>query len=205
MTNKTFLYGASGHCKVIIDILYQNSLEVSEIFDDNDSIKSVLGVKVSSPKELHSSNGSFIIAIGNNKTRKKIVKSINLKSYCQAIHPKTTIDSSVLVGEGTVIMAGVIVNSGAEIGNHCIVNTSSSIDHDCKIGDYVHISPNATLCGNVNIGECSHIGAGSVIIQGVTIGENVIVGAGSVVISDISDNTTIVGNPARIIKTNNNE
>jgi len=56
------------------------------------------------------------------------------------------------------------------------------------------------LCGNVKVGTRSFIGANSVIKQGVTIGDDVIVGAGSVVISDIQNRTTVVGNPARILK-----
>jgi acetyltransferase-like isoleucine patch superfamily enzyme len=44
------------------------------------------------------------------------------------------------------------------------------------------------------------IGAGAIIIQGITIGENSIIGAGSVVIKNIPENSTYVGNPAKLIK-----
>ena len=40
--------------------------------------------------------------------------------------------------KGTVVMDGVIINSGTKIGYFSIVNTKASIDHDCKIGN-IHI------------------------------------------------------------------
>lgn len=51
------------------------------------------------------------------------------------------------------------------------------------------------------IGDNVSIGANVVIIGDVIIGNNVTIGAGSVVIKDVPNNTIVVGNPARIIKT----
>lgn len=45
------------------------------------------------------------------------------------------------------------------------------------------------------------IGCNSIIMGGVRIGNNVVIGAGSVVTKDIPDNSVVVGNPAKIIKT----
>ena len=67
------------------------------------------------------------------------------------------------------------------------------------IGDFSHIAPGAVLCGNVKVGRKSFIGAGAVIRQGIIIGDNVMVGAGAVVIRDVPDNTTVVGNPQRVL------
>lgn len=191
------LYGASGHAKVIIDILKKSGQKISKIFDDNKNIKDVLGTKVSHPSEIENDD-IFIISIGNNKTRKLVSEKINTQ-FIKAIHPSSVIDPSTEIEVGTVVMAGTVINSSTKIGKHCIVNTSSSIDHDCVLEDYVHISPNATLCGNVSIGEGTHIGASATIIPGIKIGKWVTIGAGTVVISDIPDNVTVVGNPGRII------
>lgn len=37
---------------------------------------------------------------------------------------------------------------------------------------------------------------------GVKIGDNVNIGANSVVVKDVPSNTTVIGNPARIVKLN---
>lgn len=197
-----YLYGASGHAKVIIEILEKNNIQVKGIFDDNESLDSLFEYNVYAyPGSFNPLQEEMIISIGNNSIRKKIAaqKDVN---YGTAIHPFTSISSRSQIGTGTVIMAGVVINSEATIGKHCIVNTNASIDHECLIEDFVHISPNTALCGNVKVGEGTHIGAGTVVIPGVTIGKWCNIGAGSVVIRDVPDNTTSVGNPARIIKTN---
>lgn len=55
--------------------------------------------------------------------------------------------------------------------------------------------------GIPTIGDNVSLGANVVIIGDVRIGNNVIIGAGSVVVKDIPDNSVVVGNPARVIKT----
>lgn len=194
------LYGASGHAKVIIDILEAMGIEVSELFDDNNSLEKLQNIKVSIPRE---TTEKLIISIGNNRIRKKIVES-NSYTYGVAIHPTSVLSPYAHVGEGTVVMQGAIIQSDVVVGKHCIVNTGATIDHECQIEDYVHVSPNATLCGNVKVGEESWIGAGSVIIPGIKIGKNSVVGAGSVVIRDIPDNCIAAGNPCKIIKQKDN-
>lgn len=197
-----FLYGASGHAKVIIEILEKMGQPIQGIFDDNTHIKQLLGFEVLPyPGAFDPLSDSLLISIGNNTIRKKISNQLSV-NYGKAVHPFTSISSRSQIGTGTVIMAGVVINSDALIGNHCIINTNASIDHECKLADFVHVSPNAALCGNVTVGEGTHIGAGAVIIPGVTIGKWCNIGAGAVVIRDIPDNTTAVGNPSRIIKTN---
>lgn len=52
------------------------------------------------------------------------------------------------------------------------------------------------------IGKNVLIGANALVLGKITIGDNVKIGAGAVVLHDVPDNCTVVGNPARIIKTN---
>lgn len=191
-----FLYGASGHAKVIIDILRANHEPIEALFDDNEKIHNILGYPVLRSSEVR---GPLIISIGNNSIRKKIAKELNIE-YGKAFHPSAIISEEAEIKEGSVVMQGAIVQSDVRIGRHCIVNTGASVDHECIIGDYVHISPHCTLCGNVQVGEGTWIGAGCTIIPGVIIGKWSIVGAGSVVTKDIPDGVLAAGNRCRIIK-----
>lgn len=194
--NQMYLYGASGHAKVIADIFRSNDIEVQGLFDDNPNIKELIGLPVERTSEL---KGPLVISIGNNSIRKKIAESISIP-FAIGVDRSAIVSKSVIIGDGTVVMQGAIIQACATIGEHAIVNTAVSIDHDCEIGDYVHISPNATLCGNVKVGEGTHVGAGSVIIQGIKIGAWSVIGAGSVVVSDIPDGVLAYGNPCRIIR-----
>ena len=198
------IFGASGHAKVVLGILALNNFDKITLYDDAAPFLLLDKEVKQLPKEMIN-NDSFIIAIGNNNTRKRIANTVlKDRQFITIIHPKATIDTTVSIEKGTVIMASVIINASSQIGKHCIINTSAVVEHDCIIGDFVHISPSATLCGNVSVGTGTHIGAGAIIIPSVHIGKNVIIGAGAVVINDIPDNVTVVGNPAQIIKNHSN-
>src|SRR5690606_26414972 len=193
------LFGASGHAKVIIDILVLNGIPVDAIYDAAPPADELYGVPVNSKdKHLHfDSRTQAVIAIGSNEIRKNMAESREL-NYISALHPLSCVSSFAEIGAGTVVMANATVNPGAVIGKDCIINTGAVVEHDCLLGDYVHISPNASLAGNVTVGEGSHVGIGAAVIQGVTIGKWATIGAGAVVIRDVPDGATVVGNPGRI-------
>ncbi len=210
---KIVIIGASGHAKVVADIIFSRKRDLNEkieivaFLDDNYKnlkYKEIFGISIigglDKIEDFNKENYWFVICIGNNYIRQRIYEKYNKLNYYTAIHPKATIAGEVLIGEGTVIMANVVVNACSTIGKQCILNTASIIEHDNELKDYVHISPNTILCGGVNINDCSWIGAGSVVKQQTSIGKSVIVGAGSVIIRDIEDNCTVVGNPGKVIK-----
>ena len=195
------LFGASGHAKVIIDILEGNGVQVEKIYDDNPRTDNIFGIGVEHSSQI-GENKAAIISVGNNTNRKKISEKYKFQ-YQIAVHKTATISVHSKIGEGTVIMANVAVNPSVEIGKHCIINTGAVLEHDCKISDFAHISPNAALAGNVEVGEGTHVGIGASVIQGVKIGKWATIGAGAVVIKDVPDFAVVVGSPARIIKYNN--
>lgn len=201
------IIGASGHAKVILDTLQMNGVDIAGIWDDNEEIKELMGLQVKGDIEtcIRSGVQPVIIAVGNNKIRKRIAERFSsLSVFGKALHPSAVISRDVEIGAGTVAMANCSINASSKIGKHVIINTNASVDHDCMIGDYVHISPQAGLAGNVEVGEGTHIGIGASIIQGVKIGKWCTIGAGAVIIKDIPDGATVVGNPGKIIKTATN-
>ena len=192
-----YLYGASGHAKVIVDILQSNGKQITGMIDGNPAINELVGYPVYHELE---NPTPVIVSIGDNRIRRKVVEKLQDAEFETAVHTSAIVSPQSEIGEGTVVMQGAIIQSGVVAGKHCIINTGASVDHDCVLGDYVHISPHATLCGNATVGEGTWIGAGAVVIPGIKIGKWSVVGAGSVVIEDIPDNVVVVGNPARIIK-----
>ena len=196
-----YLFGASGHGKVIKDILNANGVKVEAFVDDNLNVNECGGHLV-----LHDATGlsPIIVSIGVNRIRKMIVERLKENNptivYGIAIHPSAIVSPSAKIGEGTVVMAGAVINADAVIGKHCIVNTGATVDHDCVIEDYCHIAPGVHISGGTHVGEGSWIGVGSSVIQCLNIGKNCMIGAGSVVVKDISDNVTAFGCPAKVIK-----
>jgi len=196
------LIGASGHAKVIIEILEETGFSIGGLLDSDPSIKSLLGYQVEEyVLGANIPDGDIIVSIGNNKGRKKIAVSNDYR-FGTAIHPSANISKRSSIDEGTVVMAGATINADVRIGKHVIINTNASIDHDCIIHDYVHISPNVALGGIIEVGEGTHIGIGACIKQCIKIGKWCTIGAGAVIIRDVPDGATVVGNPGRIIKQN---
>ncbi len=199
-----YLYGASGHAKVIVEILELLNIPVHGLFDDNPDIKELVGYPVLGPLKDYQviPDSPFLISIGNNAIRKKVSAQYPLKFTDALVHPRSTISPRASIGNGSVVMGHAIINANTHIGQHAIINTSASIDHDCHIGDIAHISPNATLAGGVTIGEGTHVGSGAIIIPGIKVGRWAIIGAGSVINHDVPDFAVVVGNPGRVIRKN---
>lgn len=201
---KIFVYGASGHAKVVIDVIEQQGLyEVAFLADDNPALKDteLYGYRVigGKPELLASGISKGVVAIGSNRARAVVSEWLVANGFdlLTAVHPRASVGRGVTIGEGTVVMAGAVINSDTTIGRNAIINTRASIDHDCTIGDNVHIAPGSVLCGTVTVGECSFVCAGTTIIPNLNIGKFVIVGAGSTVIRDVPDSMTVAGTPAR--------
>mgnify|MGYP000153257406 CR=1 FL=1 len=198
--DKICLFGASGHGKVIKEIIESTGNEVIAFVDDHPVSNQLLGVSVFETRALKDfTTRKFIISIGNNATRKKISEKFDIK-YTKAVHDKAMVSNSVLVNEGTVIMAGAIVNSDSLIEEFCILNTKSSLGHDSKMKKFSSLAPNATTGGHVNIGEFSAVSIGATIIQSIKIGKHSVIGAGALVLDDIGNNLIAFGSPAKDIK-----
>ena len=205
--NNIFVFGASGHAKVVIDIIEKQGLyKIAFLADDNVSLKgsTLYGYSVVGGREelLETEIITGIVAIGSNNARSKVASWMTENGFglITAIHPSACVARGVTIGSNSVIMAGAIINSDCSVGSGVIINTKASVDHDCLIGNDVHIAPGATLCGAVTVGDGSFVCAGATIIPNLTLGKYVTIGAGATVITDIVDGATAVGNPAKIIR-----
>lgn len=195
---KLVIIGASGHGKVIADIALKKGYDEIVFLDDNKSLTECVGFPVvGKTSEAASVQGDKIIAIGNAKIRERMQSTINTVTL---IHPDAVISRRVEIGEGSVVMAGVVINSDAVIGRGCIINTGASVDHDCVIDDFAHVSVGAHVAGTCHIGERTWIGAGATVSNNVNICSDCMVGAGAVVIKDIEKAGTYVGVPAEQVK-----
>ncbi|NPV85251.1 MAG: acetyltransferase [Anaerolineae bacterium] len=204
--------GSSGHAKVVIDIIErEGQYTIAGLLDDFRPVgEEAFGYKIlgkvadlAALVEGYRLEGGTI-AVGDNWKRAKIAQTMLLAlpgfSFITAIHPSAQIARGVHVGRGTVIMAGVVVNSDSQIGNFCILNTRSSLDHDCVMEDFSSLAPGATTGGNVHIGAFSAISLGANILQGRCIGSHTVIGAGALVVRDIPDHSLAYGVPARVIR-----
>ena len=115
---------------------------------------------------------------------------------------------NIVINEGVCMsgctiysMDSIIIERNTDIGSGCKI-----IDNDFHPLPYSQRYPKEQLDKvkkrPIVIGEGCFIGANSIILKGTTLGKNVIVGAGSVVCGSFPDNVIIAGNPARVVKEN---
>ena len=200
---KLLIIGAGGHGKVIADIAMKlEKYEKVAFLDDDTSITSVIGCEREGTIEnlkVESNATEIFVAIGNSKIRQTISRQVKEMGFFMPvlIHPNAVVAKDVVLGAGTVVMAGAVINSGVRVGEGVIVNTSSSIDHDCKVGNFSHIAVGAHIAGTVSIGQHDWIGAGAIVSNNLSIVDHVMIGAGAVVVKNIEETGTYVGVPAK--------
>ena len=187
------LFGAGGHTKVIIDLIYNlDNYQIVGIYDDiKEGVFQNIPI-IGKTDKIKSNCDEYIIGIGNDNIREKIYNQYPNLPWAILIHPKSIVSQNAIINKGTVIFAGAVVQTDVNIGKHCIINTNCNIDHESTISDFTSICPGTTICGNVHIGKLTFIGANSTIVQGITIGNNCIIGAGSVIIRDIEHNNKVL-------------
>ncbi len=107
-------------------------------------------------------------------------------------------------------MTGVEIHPSAKIGTGFFIDHGMGvvIGETAEIGDYVTLFQGVTLGGtgkergkrHPTLGNHVVVGAGAKILGGINIGDNVKVGANSVVLKNVPPNSTVIGVPGRIIK-----
>lgn len=209
---KVIIAGSSGHSKVVIDVFEKEGrYEIVGLVDSfREMGEETLGYKIlGSEKELPELLKKYqecevFIAIGDNMVRKtvrdKIVEIAPDVNFAKAVHPSAQIGKDVVIGNGSVVMAGAIINSATEIGEFSIINTKVSIDHDCRIGGFSSLAPGVTTGGSVAIGTFSAVSIGAIIKHGVSVGAHTVIGAGALVLKDFQGHLVVYGSPAKEIR-----
>jgi sugar O-acyltransferase (sialic acid O-acetyltransferase NeuD family) len=142
------------------------------------------------------------IAIGDPKTRKKIVEYLPFSAvYGTFIHSSCIITGKdVSIGHGSIICPGTIITTNVTIGKHSQLNLQTSIGHDSVICDYFTSAPKVSISGNNFIGDLVYIGTNSCTKEKVTIMKNVTIGLNSGVVKDINEAGVYIGTPCIKIK-----
>jgi acetyltransferase-like isoleucine patch superfamily enzyme len=127
------------------------------------------------------------------------------------------------IGDETKVGSFVEVQKNAKIGQRCKISSHTFICEGVVIEDNVFIGHGVTFINDTYpraanpdgslqteadwkvestlVKKGASIGSGSTILCKVTIGENAIVGAGSVVTKDVPANAIVAGNPAKFMRT----
>ncbi len=131
-----------------------------------------------------------------------LVESLQIPDdrWASVIHQTAMVFPSTRIGPGCFIGPGCVLESRVALGSRCALLGAVYLGHDTKLNDYVACANSVSTAGYVTIGSGSFIGANATIRQNTQIGSRAIVGMASAVLTDVGDRTTVVGNPARVLR-----
>jgi len=109
------------------------------------------------------------------------------------------------------LLTGADIHPGAKVGKGFFIDhaTGVVIGETSEIGDNVCIFQGVTLGGvsthkgkrHPTLGNNVVVGANATILGNIHVGDHVKIGAGSVVVKDVPPNSTVVGVPGKVVKT----
>jgi sugar O-acyltransferase (sialic acid O-acetyltransferase NeuD family) len=198
------LIGAGGHALSCIDVIEQeNKYSIHGLVGLKDEVgKKISGYNViATQDELVDLSKDFryaFIAIGqikNVKLRIDLYESVLNTGFKipSIISPQSFISRTVQIGEGTIIMNGVILNSGVRIGNNCIINSKALIEHGTQVADNCHISTGAILNGDCIVESKSFVGSGAIVKHGITIKAGSFVNMGKIITKNFDNLNNMTG------------
>lgn len=131
--------------------------------------------------------------------RMELVARLGLPTerYATLVHPAASVASGVVLGEGTVLLAGAVITAPQRVGAHVVAMPHALFTHDDEVGDFATFAGRAALAGAVVVEESAYLGAGALVRQGVRIGAGAVIGMGAVVLTDVPPGQTWAGVPAR--------
>lgn len=202
----TGLFGVGGFGREVMPILIKSYEENNHIcFVETDPSRgNYQGIPVLSEQEFLTHRGPryFNIAIANSQARQHIAdRCMKVGAMpLDIVSPHNTIYTTAKTAPGLIACANTMITDSAIVGKFFHLNIFSYVAHDCSIGDWVTFAPGVHCNGTVTIGDHAYVGAGASIRQGINIGAGAVIGMGAVVVRDVEPNTTVVGNPARVLQ-----
>ena len=129
-------------------------------------------------------------------------KGYTIRNY---ISRRACVIPGTRMGENSIVFPFAYIGPDGEIAENVIIRQNAYLGHNIEVGAHAFIGVGCQAGGGCKIGAFSYLAIGSTLSDHVTLGRETLVGAGSVVIHNTAPFTTVVGNPARVIGTHEEE
>lgn len=206
---KILLLAASGLARETLESIRQTGdHQVLGILDDNAALHgtSVNGVPVLGGLDLAVRRSEqLLLCAGKGASRAAIDRRLDLleERYATHVSAHAVLGSTVVVGAGSIILAGTVATSDVRIGRHVVLMPRVVLTHDDVLGDYATLAAGAALAGTVHVGAEAYLGTNSTVRENLSIGRGAVLGMAAALIANLPAEQTWAGNPARPLGTGN--
>lgn len=167
----------------------------------------VIGSTNDLKKYIKDENTLFFIAYVGMQNERKVfekIEAFNVPSsrFATLIHPSAIIPKGFCkIGNGVMMAPLSQLSPDTTIEDNCILLANSFVGHDSTLKKFAHIATNAVVGANVLVGRACHIGSNATIREKITLGDFSLVGSGAMVLNDVLENSIVIGNPAKLLRT----
>lgn len=162
MNNNLLILGAGGHGRVVKETAKAiGSFNKIDFLDDNSNI--AIGACNDYEKYINQYSYAFV-AFGNHDLRMNwmnVLIQVGFK-IPTLIHPTAYISPSSIIGEGSFVGVGAIINTNVVVEKGCIIGIGALIDHDSIVSEYCHINTGAIVKSGSRIHSFIKVDAGIV-------------------------------------------
>ena len=217
---KVLIMGGGGSASVIgyamIDAFKRglSDLEFVGYINDRDNVTEIEGYPVigglKDIPELIKQDYYFINAIGKigvQQERIELIESLNIPNerYVTFIHPAAYVAPNVEMGVGCVVMPNVCISPGTKLGKCCRVMIGAVIGHNNNIGDHCFFAAASCTGAYIKIGDGVFVSLNATIREFLTLGNYSTVGMGAVLLSNTEEKEIWAGNPAKLLRSKEND
>lgn len=205
---KLFVYGASGAGLEVFD-LAERTGKYSKIYLIDDFLEEIPyygseRIHFSSCSQYMDEDSEYIISVGEPSARALLRERVKEHGYRLAtlIDPSAVLSKTAIVEPGCIINAHSIISSRAHLKENCYIGFHVVVGHDACIHEDTIVCPMATVGGGSVVGREAFLGLNSSMKERVNVGDKAIVGMGSMLFRNVAPGCTMVGNPARVTRGN---
>lgn len=146
----------------------------------------------------------IVVCTSSGTIRSDIVRrfaalEVSPDRFATIIHRSASVPEGCSVGEGSVVLANVVMTAGVTLGSHVVAMPQVTLTHGATVEDYGTLAAGAILGESVVVGRAAYIGMNVSVRQNVRIGDQAVIAMGAAVVSDVPDRQTWAGVPARQI------
>lgn len=201
------LVGASGLAREVLNVLRAAAdTRAVGVLDDRaelwgqavDDTAVLGGLEVA----LRYPDAQLVLCVGAGSARARIAQrladlGVTDARFARVVHPSVEVPENCRIGEGSVVLSGVVLTADVVIGRHVVVMPNVTLTHGNHIESFATLCAGVALGGDVRIGAAAYIGMNASIRERVTVGPGAVLGMGAVLLEDLPGYETFAGVPAR--------